>query len=789
MAHWHGLAKLHMHSDLTLDIMDGVMSALGQQLREFKAKGELEHHSPKAWYRCTDRNLFVKQLTQIERCQARIRRIGDRNVHCPHVEISELVTSPEAHHHIGLTQKYPVHIGLYLRSHQGDPAVTNFSSKLKAHLLRRIDTLSDSLGSSTECDINTIIIKDDRMYRHNIARFNYTTYDVCRGQDVVNPRTSHCNVMHHLHVRFVDRDMLMRFHFGLSVGHVYSHHHARQVAVQQDNIAVQSAFNHHVTEDDDDARNSGEDDEGATDEEDDVDDIAMVDPAEQWYGSSQESLLEQYEEMYESEGDFVGLDDIDFIGYLALGPGPTLYPLYLTIHISLYTYVLTSVVHHSAFETEQRMEVPMYVNSFYAVNVQLNFPAKSTRVGPDNRFYAVYDCVSFNSSTTVVHIAHHPTGYYPWSNIALQTFETMTDAYDSGSLAIIPGSGPVMPDFVTEADSLNDIFVVDELHGDEHSTPGDLASVHTSPAAMSNSPTIYSWVSYSGSMMPSAAANTHQSQADRKSIHTSMAKKAKAAAKAEGGLKRVMKHFLKWRVALAYLQSLLRVAVCIGETGNPHTLTFDDQAEVIREVWPRALLRAKINSCDLEEVLSITTGTPMSHDDANPSLTEFVSDTKRLASYSIGHSHAGFGLDDLGAGVLLIDMVQSLLQQFIRPKSNMLPIKNSSFAWFLSHQIAKEIMWHVAFHPTRAQSIIHPFRPCLYWGPIALLLKYETLTKIPIKLLPYPTPDQVYKQLCEMAIELVHEHDDQDHPGLMSSLAKLCNIKVTDIERLGQMHN
>jgi hypothetical protein len=38
MAHWHGLAKLRMHSDLTLDIMDLVTTAVGQQFREFKAK-------------------------------------------------------------------------------------------------------------------------------------------------------------------------------------------------------------------------------------------------------------------------------------------------------------------------------------------------------------------------------------------------------------------------------------------------------------------------------------------------------------------------------------------------------------------------------------------------------------------------------------------------------------------------------------------------------------------------------------------------------------------------------
>lgn len=44
-------------------------------------------------------------------------------------------------------------------------------------------------------DSDRIIVKDDRMYNHNIARFNYTSYDVRRAQDVINPRTTHCNVM------------------------------------------------------------------------------------------------------------------------------------------------------------------------------------------------------------------------------------------------------------------------------------------------------------------------------------------------------------------------------------------------------------------------------------------------------------------------------------------------------------------------------------------------------------------------------------------------------------------
>lgn len=37
MAHWHGLAKLRLHSDFTLRIMDDVTSAVGRQFHAFKA--------------------------------------------------------------------------------------------------------------------------------------------------------------------------------------------------------------------------------------------------------------------------------------------------------------------------------------------------------------------------------------------------------------------------------------------------------------------------------------------------------------------------------------------------------------------------------------------------------------------------------------------------------------------------------------------------------------------------------------------------------------------------------
>ena len=40
-----------------------------------------------------------------------------------------------------------------------------------------------------------ILIRHDRMYAHKVLKVNYTTYDMRRDQDVLNPGTSRCNIM------------------------------------------------------------------------------------------------------------------------------------------------------------------------------------------------------------------------------------------------------------------------------------------------------------------------------------------------------------------------------------------------------------------------------------------------------------------------------------------------------------------------------------------------------------------------------------------------------------------
>jgi len=88
-------------------------------------QSELEHRDPKSGYKRTDRKSFVKQLTQIERRKARIRRIRakileDGGYVC---DPEEVASTPLEHHHIGLAQNRYEHIGTFLRKHTGDPAV------------------------------------------------------------------------------------------------------------------------------------------------------------------------------------------------------------------------------------------------------------------------------------------------------------------------------------------------------------------------------------------------------------------------------------------------------------------------------------------------------------------------------------------------------------------------------------------------------------------------------------------------------------------------------------------
>lgn len=84
---------------------------------------------------------------------------------------------------------------------------------LKDHILPRIKKLLSETSSSSNTqsgqvglslveessttleDRNSVLFKNDCMYSHHLGRFNYTTYDARRAQDVINPDTSHCDII------------------------------------------------------------------------------------------------------------------------------------------------------------------------------------------------------------------------------------------------------------------------------------------------------------------------------------------------------------------------------------------------------------------------------------------------------------------------------------------------------------------------------------------------------------------------------------------------------------------
>jgi hypothetical protein len=52
------------------------------------------------------------------------------------------------------------------------------------------DDFDDSI-----CKPESILFKHNQLYRHNMIHINYMTDDIRRAQDMINPKTSHCNIM------------------------------------------------------------------------------------------------------------------------------------------------------------------------------------------------------------------------------------------------------------------------------------------------------------------------------------------------------------------------------------------------------------------------------------------------------------------------------------------------------------------------------------------------------------------------------------------------------------------
>ncbi|KAJ7185362.1 hypothetical protein C8R46DRAFT_377085 [Mycena filopes] len=113
-----------------------------------------------------------------------------RHAHIPIQDDPFGMTDLAMHHCISAVRRAPLDIYKSFGSTNKDPAAADFIPKLKDHLLGRLlgrDFDGDTHEEFTPDDRNTVRIVGNKIYATKIMRVNYTTYDVRRDQDVLNP--------------------------------------------------------------------------------------------------------------------------------------------------------------------------------------------------------------------------------------------------------------------------------------------------------------------------------------------------------------------------------------------------------------------------------------------------------------------------------------------------------------------------------------------------------------------------------------------------------------------------
>ncbi|KIK12190.1 hypothetical protein PISMIDRAFT_83954, partial [Pisolithus microcarpus 441] len=117
---------------------------------------------------------------------------------------------PEERYNVRKSQHRPIDLANFIRKNSGDPALQEFTLRLKHHLLPRIRAMHilasepsalqpleglDASYDASEVTVDHLLIRSNHIYQHHILRVNYTTYNVRHGQDIFNPTTDHRDIM------------------------------------------------------------------------------------------------------------------------------------------------------------------------------------------------------------------------------------------------------------------------------------------------------------------------------------------------------------------------------------------------------------------------------------------------------------------------------------------------------------------------------------------------------------------------------------------------------------------
>ncbi|KAG8794782.1 hypothetical protein FRC12_021705 [Ceratobasidium sp. 428] len=153
---------------------------------------ELQHRKIKAqWFRTNMRDA-VNQMTRIgdigdalDVIQERLDKlkVGDSSIPQQPSDSSQANSSQP--YGIGQSSRAAdaINIPLWIERHSRELPVKFFMRSLKEHLLAR------ALGVAEPTELVRVTLVNDRMYTHATLRLNYSSYDVRRQFDVVNPNT------------------------------------------------------------------------------------------------------------------------------------------------------------------------------------------------------------------------------------------------------------------------------------------------------------------------------------------------------------------------------------------------------------------------------------------------------------------------------------------------------------------------------------------------------------------------------------------------------------------------
>ncbi|KAG0692732.1 hypothetical protein DFH29DRAFT_1008196 [Suillus ampliporus] len=151
--------------------------------------GELEHRQAKRWYPRTAKNkkTMIATMTRLESRECVISQINQRREELlkPRHEPRER-TSPAAHYHISKYPKLSYDITAWLGELTDDLAIK--ASMDYWSRLRGLEYSGDEDEFSDE-DRSQVIFANNQLFEHSVLRINYTTYDLRREQDSMNPQT------------------------------------------------------------------------------------------------------------------------------------------------------------------------------------------------------------------------------------------------------------------------------------------------------------------------------------------------------------------------------------------------------------------------------------------------------------------------------------------------------------------------------------------------------------------------------------------------------------------------